>query len=37
MPKTEYLPVGNQNFVFGMMLPPPGYSLDEVVSVCRSP
>jgi HAE1 family hydrophobic/amphiphilic exporter-1 len=30
MPKTEYLPLGNQNFLFGFMLPPPGYSLDEV-------
>jgi HAE1 family hydrophobic/amphiphilic exporter-1 len=30
MPPTEYLPVGNQNFLFGIMLPPPGYSLDEV-------
>jgi len=30
MPKAEYLPVGNQNFLFGQMLPPPGYSLDEV-------
>lgn len=32
MPKTEYLPVGNQNFLFGILLPPPGYSLDEVVA-----
>ena len=31
MPKTEYLPVGNQNFLFGFLLPPPGYSLDEIV------
>ncbi len=30
MPPTEYLPVGNQNFLFGVLLPPPGYSLDEV-------
>ncbi len=30
LPKTEYLPTGNQNFVFGLFLPPPGYSLDEV-------
>jgi HAE1 family hydrophobic/amphiphilic exporter-1 len=33
MPKTEYLPIGNQNFVFGFLLPPPGYSLDEVVQL----
>jgi HAE1 family hydrophobic/amphiphilic exporter-1 len=30
MPDTEYLPLGNQNFVFGLLLPPPGYNLDEV-------
>jgi HAE1 family hydrophobic/amphiphilic exporter-1 len=30
MPKTEYLPVGNNNFLFGVLLPPPGYSLNEV-------
>jgi HAE1 family hydrophobic/amphiphilic exporter-1 len=27
-PKAEYLPTGNQNFLFGMILPPPGQSLD---------
>ncbi len=35
MPKTEYLPQGNQNFLFGIMLPPPGYSLAEVASLNR--
>ncbi|MFQ5788968.1 MAG: efflux RND transporter permease subunit, partial [Acidobacteriota bacterium] len=30
MPQTEYLPVGNQNFLFGVVLPPPGYTIDEV-------
>ena len=33
MPKTEYLPVGNNNFMFGLMLPPPGLSLEEVSSL----
>ncbi len=33
MPKTDYLPVGNNNFLFGVMLPPPGYNLDEVASL----
>jgi HAE1 family hydrophobic/amphiphilic exporter-1 len=33
MPKREYLPLGNQNFVFGQLLPPPGYSLEEVVGL----
>ena len=36
MPATEYLPVGNQNFLFGVLLPPPGYSLDQV-SELRKP
>jgi len=30
MPKKEYLPLGNQNWIIGFLLPPPGYSLDEV-------
>jgi HAE1 family hydrophobic/amphiphilic exporter-1 len=29
-PKTEYLPEGNRNFVFNILLPPPGYNLDEL-------
>ena len=29
MPKAEYLPTGNQNFLFGIVQPPPGQSLDE--------
>ncbi|HVS03043.1 MAG TPA: efflux RND transporter permease subunit [Thermoanaerobaculia bacterium] len=29
MPKAEYLPTGNLNFVFGMILPSPGQSMDE--------
>ncbi|HEX9765016.1 MAG TPA: efflux RND transporter permease subunit [Candidatus Acidoferrales bacterium] len=33
MPKSEYLPVGNQNFLFGLMLPSPGYNLEEVASM----
>ena len=32
-PKTEYLPEGNRNLVFGIMIPPPGYSMDEFMSV----
>ena len=27
-PKVEYLPTGNRNLVFGILLPPPGYNLD---------
>ena len=33
LPKTEYLPQGNQNFLFGILLPPTGYSLEEVASL----
>ena len=29
-PKVEYLPTGNRNLVFGIVLPPPGYNLDEL-------
>ncbi len=28
MPPTDYLPKGNRNLVFGMIIPPPGYNLD---------
>lgn len=30
MPKVEYLPTGNRNLAIGIMLPPPGYSLDKL-------
>ncbi|HSR53050.1 MAG TPA: efflux RND transporter permease subunit [Acidobacteriota bacterium] len=33
MPKTEYLPVGNNNFLFGVILPPPGYNVEETASI----
>ena len=32
MPSAEYLPNGNINFIFGAVLPPPGYNLEQVVS-----
>ena len=35
-PKTEYLPEGNRNLVFGIMIPPPGYSMAEFMSVGRT-
>ena len=31
MPKVEYLPEGNRNLVFGILLPPPGYNMDELL------
>lgn len=33
LPKLEYLPEGNRNLVFGIMLPPPGYNLDTMTSI----
>jgi HAE1 family hydrophobic/amphiphilic exporter-1 len=30
VPPMEYLPTGNRNLVFGMLIPPPGYSVDEL-------
>ncbi|VTS03579.1 efflux RND transporter permease subunit [Tuwongella immobilis] len=33
MPRVEYLPNGNQNLVFGILLPPPGYNLDQLVEL----
>ncbi len=32
-PKVEYLPTGNRNLVFGIILPPPGYNLDELTAL----
>ncbi len=29
LPPTDYLPTGNRNMVFGFLIPPPGYGLDE--------
>jgi hydrophobic/amphiphilic exporter-1 (mainly G- bacteria), HAE1 family len=33
LPKVEYLPSGNQNLVFAILLPPPGYNLDHLVEM----
>ena len=32
-PKVEYLPTGNRNLVFGILLPPPGYNLDQLMEI----
>jgi HAE1 family hydrophobic/amphiphilic exporter-1 len=29
VPKAEYLPQGNRNFILNIMIPPPGYSLEK--------
>ncbi len=33
IPKTEYLPSGNRNLAIGILLPPPGYNLDQLVGM----
>ncbi|MDX1388612.1 MAG: efflux RND transporter permease subunit, partial [Acidobacteriota bacterium] len=35
MPKAEYLPEGNSNFVVGFLVPPPGYNLDELEDIAE--
>ncbi|MEE8453015.1 MAG: efflux RND transporter permease subunit [Thermoguttaceae bacterium] len=33
MPKVEYLPNGNRNLVFGILLPPAGYNIDRLMEL----
>ncbi len=33
LPKLEYLPQGNQNLVFGIVIPPPGYNLETMTGI----
>ncbi|MCG6892355.1 MAG: efflux RND transporter permease subunit, partial [Desulfobacteraceae bacterium] len=35
MPKTEYLPEGNREMLFGILLPPPGYNLQELSHIAK--
>ena len=35
LPAMEYLPTGNRNLIFGILLPPPGYSPDELDVIGR--
>ncbi len=32
-PRVEYLPTGNRNLVFGIILPPPGYNIDQLMTL----
>lgn len=34
-PDVEYLPTGNQNFLFGIVFPPPGLNLDESYTIAQ--
>jgi HAE1 family hydrophobic/amphiphilic exporter-1 len=36
LPKTEYLPEGNQEMLFGILLPPPGYNLGELEGIAKT-
>jgi len=35
-PQAEYLPGGNRNLIVGIMIPPPGYNLDEYRKVAEN-
>ncbi len=35
LPKLEYLPEGNRNLVFGVILPPPGYNLETTTRIAE--
>ncbi|MGI9521895.1 MAG: efflux RND transporter permease subunit [Hyphomicrobiaceae bacterium] len=35
LPKLEYLPEGNRNLVFGVILPPPGYNLPTTTNIAE--
>ncbi|MEM9784743.1 MAG: efflux RND transporter permease subunit, partial [Pseudomonadota bacterium] len=35
LPKLEYLPEGNRNLVFGVILPPPGYNLTTTTGIAE--
>ncbi len=35
LPKLEYLPEGNRNLLFGIVIPPPGYNLDTTTQIAE--
>lgn len=35
LPKLEYLPEGNRNLVFGLLIPPPGYNLETTKTIAQ--
>ena len=35
LPKLDYLPDGNRNLIFGVILPPPGYNLDTTTAIAE--
>ncbi|PWJ17393.1 efflux RND transporter permease subunit [Jannaschia seohaensis] len=35
LPRLDYLPEGNRNLVFGLIIPPPGYNLDTTETIAQ--
>lgn len=35
LPKPEYLPTGNRNLLIGLLLPPPGYNVEEFTRIAE--
>ncbi|MBI05593.1 MAG: acriflavin resistance protein [Rhodospirillaceae bacterium] len=35
LPKLDYLPEGNRNLIFGVVVPPPGYNLDTTSGIAE--
>lgn len=35
MPDADFLPSGNRNLVFGLVIPPPGYNIDQMIELGR--
>ena len=35
LPKLEYLPDGNRNLMFGIVIPPPGYNLETMTGIAK--
>ena len=35
LPKLDYLPTGNKNLIFGLLVPPPGYNLKTTVGIAE--
>ncbi len=35
LPPADYLPTGNRNLVFGLLIPPPGYNLDQQAELAK--
>tara|TARA_Y100001970_G_scaffold294331_1_gene450729 strand:- start:33598 stop:36813 length:3216 start_codon:yes stop_codon:yes gene_type:complete len=35
LPKLDYLPEGNRNLIFGVLMPPPGYNLETTSEIAK--